>query len=40
VFGKMNDKNEQLESFLQKNKISFKSASDIKTLVDYYNSLF
>lgn len=36
----MKDKNDKIEEFVQKNKISFKSMDDIKKLADYYNSLF
>jgi len=39
VLAHMSDKNSQIDAFLQKNKISFKSMDDIKKLVDYYNSL-
>lgn len=39
VLAYMSDKNRQIDAFLQKNKISFKSMDDIKKLVDYYNSL-
>ena len=39
ILNMMKDKNDNIESFVQANKISFKSIDDIKKLVDYYNSL-
>lgn len=40
VLNFMKDKKDKIDSFLQTNKISFKSTDDIKKLLDYYNSLF
>jgi hypothetical protein len=36
----MKDKYTEVEAFMEKNKLSYKSAADIQKLVDYYNSLF
>jgi hypothetical protein len=39
VLGNMQDKRAEIEAFVQKNKLSFKTFEDIKATVDYYNSL-
>ena len=36
---KMSDRKKEVEEFVQKNKLSYKSEADIKKIVDYYNSL-
>jgi hypothetical protein len=37
--GKMEDRKKEMEDYLQKNKISFKSEADLQKLVDHYNAL-
>jgi len=39
ILDMMKDKSQQIEDYLQKNKISFRSMEDLRKLVDYYNSL-
>jgi hypothetical protein len=39
VLGIMHDKENKIEGFVNKNQLSYKSATDIKKMVDYYNSL-
>jgi hypothetical protein len=34
-----NDKHDQMEDYLKKNKVSFKSAEDIRQFIHYYNGL-
>jgi hypothetical protein len=40
VLSFMKDKNDLINDFVKRNKLSFKSTEDIKKIIDYYNSLF